>query len=166
MLYLVRAVADDKGDFSSGTGLIFDASAFLGGPRAKRAALVIVSPLMHQAFTSKATSSFVERQIADHLISLPLTLPRQHPARSRSNTHSSISSALLPPCSPARVPLVLHFRRSSNSRSLSLYSRRKTARSSTSPSRRSLLRLTSRRPSRLLRLFESPQMLLLLMTRP
>lgn len=39
----VKFVADDHGAFASATGLIFDASAFLGGPRAKRAALVIVS---------------------------------------------------------------------------------------------------------------------------
>ncbi len=39
----VHFVADDQGTFASATGLIFDATAFLGGPRAKRAAIVVVS---------------------------------------------------------------------------------------------------------------------------
>jgi hypothetical protein len=38
-----RAVADDTASFASATGLVFDASSLLGGPRAKRAAIVIVS---------------------------------------------------------------------------------------------------------------------------
>lgn len=37
-------VADDTASFASATGLVFDASSLLGGPRAKRAAIVIVSP--------------------------------------------------------------------------------------------------------------------------
>jgi peroxiredoxin len=35
------AVADDIASFSSSSGLIFDASPLLGGPRAKRSAMVI-----------------------------------------------------------------------------------------------------------------------------
>ena len=34
-------VADDTASFASATGLVFDASSLLGGPRAKRAAIVI-----------------------------------------------------------------------------------------------------------------------------
>ncbi|KAJ9125563.1 hypothetical protein QFC22_000525 [Naganishia vaughanmartiniae] len=37
----VKFVADDSGAFASATGLIFDAQALLGGPRAKRSVLVI-----------------------------------------------------------------------------------------------------------------------------
>lgn len=39
-----NVVADDSGAFASATGLVFDAQAFLGGPRAKRSLLIIVRP--------------------------------------------------------------------------------------------------------------------------
>ncbi|GHJ85312.1 hypothetical protein NliqN6_1714 [Naganishia liquefaciens] len=37
----VKFVADDSGAFASATGLVFDAQALLGGPRAKRSLLII-----------------------------------------------------------------------------------------------------------------------------
>ncbi|KAJ9091120.1 hypothetical protein QFC20_007727 [Naganishia adeliensis] len=37
----VKFVADDSGAFASATGLVFDAQALLGGPRAKRAVIII-----------------------------------------------------------------------------------------------------------------------------
>ena len=40
-----HTVADDSGAFASATGLVFDAQALLGGPRAKRSLLIIVRPL-------------------------------------------------------------------------------------------------------------------------
>ncbi|KAH8113044.1 Redoxin-domain-containing protein [Phellopilus nigrolimitatus] len=36
----VRFVADDKGEFTAGVGMLFDASGLLGGPRSKRYVLV------------------------------------------------------------------------------------------------------------------------------
>lgn len=39
-------VADDSGAFASATGLVFDAQALLGGPRAKRAVIIIVRRLV------------------------------------------------------------------------------------------------------------------------
>jgi hypothetical protein len=41
LLSFYPAVADDIASFSSSSGLIFDASPLLGGPRAKRSAMVI-----------------------------------------------------------------------------------------------------------------------------
>jgi len=37
----IKFVADDQGEFASATGLIFDATDLLGGPRAKRSAIVV-----------------------------------------------------------------------------------------------------------------------------
>ncbi|KAH7886631.1 Redoxin-domain-containing protein [Phlebopus sp. FC_14] len=36
----VRFIADDKGEFTSGLGLLFDASGLLGSPRSKRYAII------------------------------------------------------------------------------------------------------------------------------
>ncbi|KIK54613.1 hypothetical protein GYMLUDRAFT_206331 [Collybiopsis luxurians FD-317 M1] len=48
----VRFIADDKGDFTSGLGLMFDASPILGAPRSKRYVII--------ADNNKVESIFIE----------------------------------------------------------------------------------------------------------
>ncbi|KAF8581186.1 Redoxin [Ramaria rubella] len=53
----IHFIADDKGAFTSAIGLIFDASPLLGGPRAKRYALIVDN--------GKVTSVHVESSPSD-----------------------------------------------------------------------------------------------------
>lgn len=183
-------VADDTASFASATGLVFDASSLLGGPRAKRAAIVIVSinsfplplpplyfPLPASRFPLRTSRGDVLRwgykgnreKKADRDILLllflllfspfanlsgssldPLSLTRKHSPRNRTRSTSHLFLAKrapppTPPPTPTPPPHREHTPLHVRCRCL-LY--RKTARSFTSPSRTSLLRLPSLRPIR------------------
>jgi len=63
----VRFLADDKGAFTSALGLLFDASPKLGGPRAKRYALVVDNDVITHVFV-EASPPDVKETSADNVL--------------------------------------------------------------------------------------------------